>query len=877
MATPMMQQYRKIKQQYPEDVIFFRMGDFFEMFHEDAKTAHKVLGITLTRRAHGKGEAADTPLAGFPHHQLESYLAKMTRAGYRVVVVEQVEDPKKAKGLVRRDIVQIVTAGTNFSQQVLDAGKNQFLAGVVKHGNEAGIAFCDATTGEFTAASVAFPEVRDLLDLVNPAEVVLPDDQRDDFADKLPKGAMRTQLPPWIFETSFARDTLTGHFKVQSLKGYGVEDDTAAIGAAGAVLHYVRENLRVDPEHIKGLSRLPLDDVMLLDSSTRRNLELIEPLWGSDRSSTLLHHIDKTVTPFGRRQFTAGLLRPLLDKASIERRHDAVEDLFHATDLRRGLRERFRELADLERLVARIAAHRAGPRDLAALRDTLLAIPGITGILKELAKADALTQAAAALDPLDELVELLKRSVADDPPAMLAKGGAIREGYHEELDEVRQVARGGKEYILSRQQQERNETGINSLAIKYNKVFGYYIEVSKANLDKVPEHYIRKQTLVNAERYITPDLKEWEDKILTAEERLLALERELFDELCVEITQFAGKIQFNARVLAMLDFLAAAAELAVEKRYTRPAIREDSRLLLVKSRHPVVENLLPVGDSFVANDLDIDSEKRSIALVTGPNMGGKSTYLRQVGLIVMMAQAGLFVPAEQAEIPITDRIFTRVGASDNLAAGESTFLVEMHEAANILHNATGRSLILLDEIGRGTSTFDGLSLAWSIVEYLHDYPGGAKPKTLFATHYHELTELERRLERVFNLHVQVKEWGDRVIFLRKVQAGISGASYGIQVARLAGLPQKVIDRAKDVLAALEASDITPNNLPHKGGKGARSGSVPPEDDPLQLTLFTKEERAIRDAIGEADLDNMTPLEALRFLAELKDKFNSFPH
>ncbi len=871
MATPMMQQYRQIKKQYPEDVIFFRMGDFFEMFHEDAKTAHKVLGITLTRRNHGKGEDAGTPLAGFPHHQLETYLAKMTRAGYRVVVVEQVEDPKKAKGLVKRDIVQIVTAGTNFCEQALDSGKNQFLAGVVKLEKKAGIAFCDATTGEFTAASVPFDQVRDLLDLVYPAEVIMPDDQRDDFKELLPTGVMRTLLPPWIFETQFARDTLIEHFKVRSLKGFGVEDDLAAIGAAGSVMHYVRENLRVDPEHIKGLSRLPLDDVMLLDASTRRNLELVEPLWGSDRTSTLLFHIDRTVTPFGRRQFILNLLRPLLDKASIERRHDAVEDLVENTEFRRGLRERFRELADLERLVGRIAAMRANPRDLAALRETLLAIPGIRDHVQRNAQADALSQAATALDTLDELVDLLSRAVADEPPAMLAKGGAIRQGYHEELDELRRVARGGKEYILSRQQEEREATGINSLSIKYNKVFGYYIEVSKANLDKVPEHYIRKQTLVNAERFITPDLKEWEDKILTAEERMLVLEKELFDQLCMDITHYAGKIQFNARVLALLDFLAAAAEIAVEKRYTRPVIREDSRLLLVKSRHPVVENLLPVGDSFVANDLDIDSDKRSIALVTGPNMGGKSTYLRQVGLIILMAQAGLFVPAERAEIPITDRIFTRVGASDNLAAGESTFLVEMHEAANILHNATGKSLILLDEIGRGTSTFDGLSLAWSIVEYLHDYPGGAKPKTLFATHYHELTELEHKLDRVFNLHVQVKEWGDRVIFLRKIAAGVSGASYGIQVARLAGLPQKVIDRAKEVLAALEASDITPNNLPHKGRR-PQTDAVPSNDDPLQLTLFTKEERALRDEIAKADLDNMTPLEALRFLADLKGKY-----
>ncbi len=871
MATPMMQQFHRIKREYPEEIIFFRMGDFFEMFHEDAVNAHEILGLTLTKRSHGKGEVANTPLCGFPHHQLETYLAKMTRAGKRVIVVEQVEDPKKAKGLVKRDIVRIVTSGTNFSEEVLDGGKNQYLATIVFKDKWAGLAVVDVTTGEFTTTSVPVTQLADLLELLSPNEIVYSEEQRDQAREVIRSAAMQTRIAPWFFEYDFARDTLISHFKVQTLKGFGIEEDTLAVCAAGANLQYVRENLRTEPDHIRELHRLPIDKYLVLDASTRRNLELFEPAWGGDRSGTLLYHIDKTITPFGKRLFYQWIVRPLTDRKQVQARLDAVEELVSEPRLRDGVRDRLRGLGDLERLTARLAAKRGSPRDAGALRDTLARLPGIIKHLEKVQSGNLL-QIIRSLDPLPDLVEYLKKSIVDEPPATLMHGGAIRPGYNEQLDELRSLARGGKEYILARQDQERKETGIASLSIGYNKIYGYYIEVSNANQDKVPAHYIRKQTLVNAERYITPDLKEWEDRILSAEEQMLELEHELFDEVRTRIISYSGTIQLNARLLAELDYYAAAAELAIQKKYTRPVLREDGRLILVKSRHPVVENLLAAGESFVANDLDIGDENRQIALVTGPNMGGKSTYLRQVGLIVLMAQAGLFIPAEKAEIPLTDRIFTRVGASDNLAAGESTFLVEMHEAANILHNATERSLILLDEIGRGTSTFDGLSLAWAIVEYLHDYPGGIHPKTLFATHYHELTDLETVLPGVFNLHVEVKEWGERVIFLRRVLPGRSGASYGIQVARLAGLPRAIIERATEVLTSLEASELNGNNVPRLA-KGAKTPKIQPQQDPLQLTLFTTEERALRDALAKADIDNMTPLEALRLLADWKVKYN----
>ncbi|MFH0882537.1 MAG: DNA mismatch repair protein MutS [bacterium] len=874
MATPMMEQYHAIKKQHPDKIIFFRMGDFFEMFHDDAVSAHQLLGITLTRRSHGKGKEADVPLAGFPHHQLESYLAKMNRAGKQVVVVEQVEDPRQAKGLVKRDIVRIVTAGTNLSEESLDGDRNQYLAALLPLDGRAGVALCDVTTGEFAVAEMAREEVRDRLELLHPREIIVSDEHRKDIVDLVPRGVVISALPPWIFEESFARDTLLSHFHVQTLKGFGIEEEPYSIRAAGAALHYIRENLRADPEHIRGITRLAVEGYLQLDSATRRNLEILDPLWGADVSTTLIAHLDRTVTPFGRRMLRGRLIRPLLDVKEIDRRLDAVEEFFLSSSIRGGLRDRLRSLGDLERLTARLATGRGTPRDAAALRDTMQQLPGISRLLQD-AKSSLVQEDVQALNPLPELVGFLAKSIVDSPPANLANGGVIRKGYHDHLDDLRGIASGGKEHILSRQQQEREATGISSLNIGYNKVFGYYIEVTNIHTDKVPEHYIRKQTLVNAERYITPDLKEWEEKIVRAEEEALELEREIFDEVRREVARHAVTIQENARRLAELDVLSATAELAVQKRYTRPKMTGDLRLRLVRSRHPVIENLLPPGESFVANDLEIGGEKLQIGLVTGPNMGGKSTYLRQVGLIVLMAHVGMFVPAEQSEIPLTDRIFTRVGASDNLAAGESTFLVEMHEAANILNNATGRSLVLLDEIGRGTSTFDGLSLAWAIVEYLHEFPAGQQPKTLFATHYHELTELEAVLPRVFNLHVQVKEWGERIVFLRKVLPGRSGASYGIQVARLAGVPHSVIDRAREVLDTLEANEFTEDHLPRlaKGAGGVRHLPLP-EMDPLQISLFTVEERAVRDELAKMDPDNLTPLEALRLLADLRSRYAS---
>ncbi|GBE30362.1 MAG TPA: DNA mismatch repair protein MutS [Bacteroidetes bacterium] len=874
MATPMMEQFDRIKREHPDHIIFFRMGDFFEMFKEDAVEAHSLLNITLTKRNHGKGKSSEIPLAGFPHHQLEAYLAKMNRAGKRVVVVDQVEDPKQAKGLVKRDVVRIVTAGTNLSDEAFADARNQYLVAVIPDGKLVGLAVCDVTTGEFTAGSLSEDRLKDRIDLLHPKELLCREEDRDEVRAWLPENTMLTPLPDWIFGRDFATETLTSHFKVQTLKGFGLEEDYLAVSAAGAALHYIKENLRTDPTHFQGLSRLPLDDFLVIDAVTRRNLELIEPLRTGDESSTLFAHVDKTVTPFGRRMLVQHILRPLLDKKQIEVRLDGVEELISDNSLRDGLRKQLGTLSDMERLVARLTTRRSTPRDAAALRDTLSSLPGIITLLADV-KTSLLRFTLSQIDPLNEFTALLKHAIAEAPPAVLAHGGAIAEGYNEELDELRNIARGGKEFIQSRQEEERERTGISSLSIGYNRVFGYYIEVSKANQDRVPDDYIRKQTLVNAERFITPDLKVWEEKIVRAEEDILELERSLFEEICAEVSNHVGPIQRTAHALSLLDVLSASAELAISQRYTRPRIVESGLLTIVRGRHPVIENLLPTGESFIANDLEIGDEKRQIALVTGPNMGGKSTYLRQVGLIVLMAHSGMYVPADIARIPLTDRVFTRVGASDNLARGESTFLVEMHEAANILHNCSGRSLILFDEIGRGTSTFDGLSLAWAMVEYLHGYsePDSIeKPKVLFATHYHELTELESVLERVFNLHVEVREWGERIIFLRKVLPGRSGASYGIEVARLAGVPKAVIDRATEVLKTLEATEFTDDNLPRLAKPITRE--ITRQHDPLQLQLFTVEERAVRDELANFDLNNMTPLEALRLLAELKEKYGT---
>ncbi|MBZ0266216.1 DNA mismatch repair protein MutS [bacterium] len=899
MRTPMMQQLHRVKKEFPNDVVFFRMGDFYEMFY-DARSAHEILGLTLTKRSQGKGKTETVPFAGFPHHQLEVYLAKMTRAGRRVVVVDQVEDPKTAKGLVKREITRVVTTGTTMSEESLEMGKHQFLISLIRQNDLVGFALCDVTTGEFSASTIAFKEIKNFLDLFRPVEIILRHDQRDEFRSLLPDKIMQTQLEPWIYDYQFAHDTITSHFRVKTLKGFGIEDDELTVQAAGAMLHYIRDNLRTDPNHILSVSRLPTEQYMILDSATIRNLELIDPAWGTDRTSTLLHHIDRTVTPFGKRLFLRWLIRPLIKAEVIHKRHDATEELFNLSDTRKSARDQLRTLGDLERLTARLAANRSNPRDVAALRDTLRAIPLIKSTAASL-ESVALAEIKEELDPQDDLVAFLDSAIADEPPANLLSGGAIRDGFNERLDELRKLKKGGKDYIFGRQEEERQKTGINSLSIKYNRVHGYYIEVSKANQNKVPDHYIRKQTLVNSERYITPDLKEWEDKIVNAEEQLILLELELFETIRNRIIEQARTIQKNAHLLAELDVYSALAEVAVEHKYIRPKIVDSGRLRLVRSRHPVIENLLPDGEAFIANDLEIGDDNHQIALVTGPNMGGKSTYLRQVGLIVLMAQAGMFVPAEDAEIPLTDRIFTRVGASDNLAAGESTFLVEMQEAANILHNTSSKSLILLDEIGRGTSTFDGLSLAWAIVEHLHDFEGAGHPKTLFATHYHELTELETILGRVFNLHVEVKEWGERIIFLRKVIPGRSGASYGIQVAQLAGVPRPVIERAKEVLSALEKLEFTEEHLlPSRvekqrvsekaensdSGSGSeaesstaipkpkltRSFHPPPRKDDFQLTLFTVEERALRDKLASVNINAITPLEAIRLLANWQEQF-----
>ncbi len=866
-TTPMVEQYMAIKAQHQDAILFFRMGDFYEMFYEDAKIGAEVLGLTLTSRAHGK--AADIPLAGFPHHALEGYLTKMIRAGYKVAICEQVEDPKKAKKLVKRDVVEVVTPGTALVDDYLDSKRNNYLVAVYVKGDRAGVAWSDLSTGEFVVGEFTLDECLDHVVSLRPAEMLVSDEQADfvleRFGSRLSWPVTRRE--EWTFVREYAYETLTHHFGTSSLKGFGCEDLDAGISAAGAVLGYLQENQKSGLKHIAGMSRFSARDYLGLDASTVRNLELVQSLAFGNRKATLLSVLDRTRTPMGGRLLVKWILRPLQDIEAISRRLDAVEDLLGSPLGREELRDLLGRAGDLERLTSKISTGRANARDLNALKATLELLPEIKHKLEAFEAAE-LQEIRERLDPLPDLAEEIGRALVDDPPLLVTDGGLIREGYNEELDDLRRTARAGKDWIARLQATERERTGISSLRVGYNKVFGYYIEVTKPNLSKVPPDYVRKQTLVNAERFITPELKEQEEKVLGAEERIATLEYELFDALRQKAAQHAEAILSNGRLLAGLDCLASLAQVAFENDYHRPEIDGSDEIVISDGRHPVVERLLPPGEQFVPNDTRLDNRDNQILIITGPNMAGKSTYLRQVALIVLMAQMGSFVPAKKARIGVVDKIFTRVGASDNLAGGESTFLMEMNETANILNNATPRSLIVLDEIGRGTSTFDGLSIAWAVVEYLHNTSRVAA-KTLFATHYHELTELARVLPRVKNYNVLVKEWGDHVVFLRKIEEGAADRSYGIQVARLAGLPEVVIERAKEVLETLEADEFGPGAVPKLALRKRVTRAKKKPVVAVQLDLFEEQDRKLRKALMELDVNNLTPLQALVKLAELR--------
>jgi DNA mismatch repair protein MutS len=862
--TPLMAQYYKIKEVNPDTILLFRIGDFFETFEEDAKIASKVLGITLTRRANGAAE--DVPLAGFPHHAIDSYLPKLVRAGYRVAVCEQVENPKFAKGIVKREVVEVVTPGVTLSDKLLDHKKNNYLLSVFIKDEIAGISFADISTGEYFTFEVPESSLSQQIESIAPAEILIKKSEKDFFTNLISKinpSVRITKLDDWIFNFDYANELLLMQFKTVNLKGFGIENLHNGIIAAGAVLNYLQETQKVNLSHLNSISLYNPSEFMLLDSSTKRNLEITYTIQEGSREGSLISILDKTSTAMGGRLLKKWISAPLRNIEKIHNRHDSVEELVKDKSLRNKLITELKEIGDLERLISRICTGRANPREVVALKTSLKRIPSIIEYLSS-SKTKLISELRDNLSPLEKLVDRIQAALIDSPPASITDGGIIRSGFSPELDELRDISINGKDWIAKLQKTEREKTKIPSLKIGYTKVFGYYIDISNAHKNKVPDDYIRKQTLVNSERYITQELKEYEEKIMSAEEKIYELESELFNEVRMFAASEVKPVQQNARLISTLDCLVSFAECAAAYKYTKPEITDDTILEIREGRHPVVEQILPPGEKFTPNDCVMNNEDAQIILLTGPNMAGKSVYLRQVGLIVLLAQIGSFVPAKSAVIGLVDRIFTRVGASDNITAGESTFLVEMQEAANILNNASTKSLILLDEIGRGTSTFDGISIAWAITEYLHDNQEVAA-KTLFATHYHELNEMAELFLRIKNYKVEVREYDDKVIFLHKVNPGRADHSYGIQVAQMAGLPQFVTNRAKQVLENLESKELTPSEIRKEKLKNLKA------ENENQLNIFEVKDDKLRDEIEDIKIDSITPLQALNKLQELKKK------
>ncbi|MCF8242069.1 MAG: DNA mismatch repair protein MutS [Melioribacteraceae bacterium] len=864
-ATPLMTQYYKIKEQNKDTVLLFRVGDFFETFEDDAKIASKVLGITLTKRANGAAE--HVPLAGFPHHAIDTYLPKLVRAGYRVAVCEQVEDPKQAKGIVKRDVVEVVTPGVALSDKLLDHKKNNYVAAIYLESEFVGISFSDISTGEFFTYQIHQSQLHDQIGLINPAEILISKKQKDvviPIIEKANKSVRITKIDDWIFNYEFGRDLLLNHFNTQTLKGFGIEDIELGIIAAGSVLNYLRETQKVNLSHLNKIGKYNPSDYMLLDYATKRNLEITFSIQEGSREGTLISILDKTETAMGGRMLKKWISAPLRKLEPILKRQEAVEAFHKNKVLRNNIKNELKEIGDLERLTSRICTARANPRELISLKLSLKKIP----LLKQLLdNTDSITLVAIneKLKELEHIVEKIEVAISDEPPLNISDGGVIREGFSAELDELRDLSMNAKSWIANLQKTERERAGIPSLKVSYNKVFGYYIEISNTHKNKIPENYIRKQTLVNSERYITPELKEYEDKILNAEDNINSLEIQLFNEIRSYAAAEVEPIQENAQLIAMLDCLVSFAECAAEYNYVRPAIDESDAIEIEDGRHPVVERILPHDQKFTPNSCNFSNSESQIIILTGPNMAGKSVYLRQIGLIVLLAQIGSFVPAKSAHVGLVDKIYTRVGASDNISAGESTFLVEMQEAANILNNATNKSLILLDEIGRGTSTFDGISIAWAITEYLHENPDIAA-KTIFATHYHELNEMAAIFPRIENFKVEVREYGDKVIFLHKVSKGGADYSYGIQVAQMAGLPLFVTNRAKEILTNLEDKELTPVEV-----KKAKLAQLKKDEQQMQFNLFEVKDDRLRKEISDLSIDSLTPIDALNKLNELKKK------
>jgi DNA mismatch repair protein MutS len=878
--TPLMKQYFEIKDEHPGTILLFRVGDFYETFSDDAVLVSKELGITLTKRNNGGDQ---TPLAGFPFHSLDSYLPKLVKKGYKVAVCDQTESPDEAKKagrkIVTREVTEITTPGVTLSEKLLEHKRNNYIVSLHWTKDRVGVAFSDISTGEFGLSEVSERQLDSLLAAIQPSEVLVSSKLKNKLEDAFLKFNI-TYIEDWVYEGDYGYKILTEHFEVHSLKGFGVEELKTAHVAAGSLMHYMQETQKAYLRHLRRLYAYESNEYMSLDPATKRNLELTASIQDGNVEGTLISIMDKTCTAMGGRLLRRWIMRPLKRLKPIQQRLDSVEIFYSKHDVRSQLREELEQVGDLERLISRICVGRTNARDIVQLKLSLAQIPVIKS---QFAGFDdpLLKDISGRLKLLIDLQEHITKTLAEEPPASIRDGNMIRDGFNEELDELRDIAKNGKKYIAQIKDKLAKDSGIASLKIGYNKVFGYYIEVTNSHKDKVPEHFIRKQTLVNAERYITPELKEIEEKILSAEERSKTLEYELFEEVRLYVSEFADDIQQIAFALAELDCIQCFAEVAFKNNYAKPEVRDSEEISIKKGRHPVVEETLPMGEPFIPNDIELNNSDQQIMIITGPNMAGKSIILRQTGLIVLLAQVGSFVPAESATIGMVDKIFTRVGASDNLAAGESTFLVEMNEAANILNNATPRSLILLDEVGRGTSTFDGLSIAWSLAEYLHNH-GPVAAKTLFATHYHELNELEQMYDRTKNFNVQVKEHDGKVIFLRKLVRGGADHSYGIQVANMAGLPQIVIDRAKDILKNLESHslDITNKNGSLEGKASAQkdaaknlSDKIEKQDEIEQMNLFATHVdprlETVLNKLEASDPNRMTPIEALMMITELK--------
>ena len=868
--TPLMKQYNTIKAKYPDAILLFRVGDFYETFGEDAIKASKILGIVLTKRANGS--ASHIELAGFPHHSVDTYLPKLVRAGYRVAICDQLEDPKMVKGIVKRGITELVTPGVCFNDKLLNHQQNNFLASIHFEKEQAGIALCDVSTGEFLVAQGSLNYIEKLIQNFKPNEILFEKNKRNELNNLILDNFYSFGIDDWAFKYEFGYESLTNHFETKSLKGFGIEEQHLAISACGAIIHYLNETKHDKLKHINKISRIEEDNYVWLDKFTIRNLELYQT--NHENGKSLIDIIDKTVSPMGSRLLKRWLALPLKNINAINERLNAVAFLVSDENKRIDFISFLKEIGDLERLISKVAALRVSPRELVHLKKSLVIISKLKSQIKT-SNNSTLQSVAEQLNPCDIICERLQNELNEDAPISVLKGNVFNKGINVELDELRNIAFNGKDYLLQIQKREIEKTGITSLKVAFNSVFGYYLEVTHLHKDKVPQDWIRKQTLTNAERYITPELKTYEEKILGAEEKIMSIEQELFEKLVNDISEYIAPIQLNANLLAKLDVLCGFATLSIENNYNCPKINEGFAIEIKEGRHPVIEKQLPIGINYVSNSVYLDNDNTQIMMITGPNMSGKSALLRQTALIVLLAQIGCYVPAEEANLSIIDKIFTRVGATDNMSSGESTFMVEMNETASILNNLSARSLVLLDEIGRGTSTYDGISIAWSIAEFIHNQPIN-RAKTLFATHYHELNDMASLFLRIKNYNVTIKESANKIIFLRKLAEGGSAHSFGIHVARMAGMPNYVVDRANEILKKLEKNrDFELETIDDLSVSGGMS-ITPQNNKDMQLSFFQLNDpilNKIKEDVLAIDINTLTPVEALLKLNEIKSLLN----